>query len=100
MNFKIFESCKDYLKIDSIPQSTRSLDSLLNMIPSGAEDNDIDITVIALTITKKQNQRCIGAAVQRRQPRSNMQDPIQYSLELFDFFDNEQFSGVSLETAN
>jgi hypothetical protein len=63
---------------------------------NSSQDEDINTTSIALTITKKQNQKCIGAAVHRRQPRSSMEDEIQYSLELFDFFDNEQFSAVSL----
>lgn len=60
-----------------------------------SEDNDIDVTTIAMTITKKQNQRCVGAAVHRRLHRSSMDDSILYAIELFDFFDNEQFSAVT-----
>ena len=68
------------------------------MSSPNSQETDIDVTAIALTITKKQNQRCIGAAVHRRQHRSGMDDSIQYSIELFDFFDNEQFSAVSPES--
>lgn len=59
-----------------------------------SEDDDFNNVAIALTIVKRNNQRCVGAAVHCRQPRSSMTDEIQYSLELFDFFDNEQFSAV------
>jgi hypothetical protein len=59
-----------------------------------SEDDDIDVTTIAMTITKRQNQRCVGAAVHRRLHRSSMEDSVLYAIELFDFFDNEQFSAV------
>jgi hypothetical protein len=62
-----------------------------------SEDDDIDVTTIAMTITKRQNQRCVGAAVHRRLHRSSMEDSVLYAIELFDFFDNEQFSAVTLE---
>ena len=70
------------------------------MSSPNSQDDDIDVTAIAMTITKRQNQRCIGAAVHRRQHRSSMEDAIQYSIELYDFFDNEQFSAVSLREVN
>ena len=60
-----------------------------------SQDDEIDAAAIALTITKKQNQRCVGAAVHRRRHRNSMDDAILYSIELYDFFDNEQFSSVS-----
>ena len=65
------------------------------MAPSIAADDDLDVTAIALTITKRQNQRCIGAAVHRRLHRGSMDDSVQYSIELFDFLDGEQFAAVS-----
>ena len=66
----------------------------LRMAPANAVDDDLDVTAIALTISKRQNQRCIGAAVHRRLHRGSMDDSVQYSIELFDFLDGEQFAAV------
>jgi DNA mismatch repair protein MSH2 len=49
---------------------------------------------IALQISKKQNQRCIGAAVRKRVHRSGLEDEILFSIELYDFMDNEQYSNL------
>ena len=64
------------------------------MARTNTVDDDLDVTAIALTITKRQNQRCIGAAVHRRLNRGSMDDSVQYSIELFDFLDGEQFAAV------
>jgi len=57
-------------------------------------EQEIGTVSIALTVTKRQNQRCMGAAVHRRRNRSGDDDMIQYIIELYDFMDNEQFSNL------
>lgn len=57
-------------------------------------EQEISTVSIALTFSKRQNQKCIGAAVHKRRQRSGMDDPILYVIELYDFMDNEQFSNL------
>jgi len=48
----------------------------------------------AVYITRKEKKVVVGAAVHRRIPRAGMEDAKQFSLELFEFLDGEQFSGL------
>jgi DNA mismatch repair protein MSH2 len=59
-----------------------------------AADDAVEGLYIALTIAKRQNQRHVGAAVHRRLHRTGMEDEVLYSIELFDFLDNEHFSNI------
>ena len=56
--------------------------------------DEFDSQAIALAISKKSGQITIGAAVHKRRNRTGMDDEILYSIELFDFFDNDQFSNL------
>ena len=57
-------------------------------------ESEIHTVSIALTVGKRNNQRAVGAAVHRRRQRSGEDDPVLYTLELFDFLDNEQLSNL------
>jgi len=57
-------------------------------------ESEIHTVSIALTVGKRNNQRAVGAAVHRRRARSGDDDPVLYTLELFDFLDNEQLSNL------
>lgn len=56
--------------------------------------DDIECVRVAMNITKRQGHRFIGAAVYRRLSRNSMDDQVYFSIELFDFMDNEQFSNL------
>lgn len=59
-----------------------------------SEDEDIDKQVVALTIGRQQSQRCIGAAVYRRLLRSGYDDETYFSIDLYEFLDNDQLSNL------
>jgi hypothetical protein len=48
----------------------------------------------AISIGHKQNQRHVGACVRQRVPRESEEDSTQWSLKLYDFLDNDQFSNL------
>ena len=48
----------------------------------------------AISIGHKQNQRHVGVCVRQRVPRETEEDTIQWSLKLYDFLDNDQFSNL------
>lgn len=56
--------------------------------------DEIECVRVAMNITKRQGHRVIGAAVYRRLARNSMDDQVYFSIELFDFMDNEQFSNL------
>ena len=61
---------------------------------TGQNDCIGDAVSIAITVCRRQNQRCVGAVVHKRHPRTSMEDNVLYSLELYDFMDNEQLSNL------
>ena len=54
-------------------------------------DEDFDTSYVAVSITKKQNQRFIGASIHRRLIQNKEKS---YVIELIDFIDNEQYSNL------
>lgn len=57
-------------------------------------DSDNDNSICAIQITKKGNQKYVGAAVRTRLRRKGLDDQITWSLELFDFLDNDQLTNL------
>jgi len=59
--------------------------------------DQIDAPKCAIAIARRNNQRCLGAAVLRRLPNnqtSEIPNPVCWGISLYEFYDNEQFSNV------
>ena len=57
-------------------------------------DADSPVPSVAVSFTRKDKQRVVGAAVFKQIPRAGMDDEKQYCLELYEFLDSEQFSSL------
>ena len=58
------------------------------------DDNNFYTSHVAIQIVTKDKKVHCGAAVLSRKARTSMEDPVSYSLEVFDFLDNEQLSNM------
>ena len=50
----------------------------------------------AVYVTRREKKVTMGAAVLKRIPRSSMEDKTQFSLDLYEFMDGEQFSALDV----
>ena len=58
------------------------------------DDNNFYTSHVAIQIVTKDKKVHCRAAVLSRKARTSMEDPVSYSLEVFDFLDNEQLSNM------
>ena len=51
---------------------------------------------VAVNVVRREKKITVGAAVHKRVARASQEDPVQYSLELYEFLDGEQFSALDV----